>query len=119
MCNAFVDLALRLDQHQTLLFAPLQGKTAQKLLPPLPQNAQKWSIMYIDRHGITYDQSDAVLAICRQLGGGWQLLSLLRYVPRFIRNPIYRQVAQNRYSVLGKRETCRIPNEAEKSRFLP
>lgn len=96
MCNGFVNHILRSDQKQTFMFAPLQGSTARDLLPPMADDAREWSMVYLDEFGI-HDQSDAVLEICRRLDGKWQLLSWLRLVPRFIRNPVYRVIARNRF----------------------
>ncbi|HZJ14791.1 MAG TPA: DCC1-like thiol-disulfide oxidoreductase family protein [Chthoniobacteraceae bacterium] len=117
MCNAFVSLVLRIDRKQTFLFAPLQGSTARDLLPPLADDAREWSMIYVDEAG-PHDQSDASLEVYRRLGGIWQLLSLLRYIPRFIRNPVYRVIARNRYRWFGKRDTRRVPTPAEQARFL-
>jgi len=117
MCNGFVNLLLRVDRRQQFLFAPLGGETARKLLPPLPDDPTKWSMVYVDESGI-YDESDASLQVYRRLGGPWWLLSLARFIPRWIRNPAYRIIARNRYRWFGKRETCRIPSAAEKARFL-
>ncbi|MFI5458359.1 MAG: thiol-disulfide oxidoreductase DCC family protein [Isosphaerales bacterium] len=118
MCNGFVNLLLRVDRRQQFLLAPLRGETAQKLLPPLPDDASTWSMVYVDESGI-HDQSDASLEVYRRLGGPWWLLSLARFIPRAIRNPVYRVIARNRYRWFGKRETCRIPSAEEKARFLP
>jgi predicted DCC family thiol-disulfide oxidoreductase YuxK len=118
MCNSFVNLLLRVDRRQRFLFAPLRGETASRLLPPLPDDASKWSMVYVDESGI-HDQSDASLEVYRRLGGLWWLLSLARFVPRAIRDPIYRVIAKNRYRWFGKRETCRIPSAEERERFLP
>ncbi len=118
MCNAFVNLILRIDRKQTFLFAPLQGSTARHLLPPLADDAREWSMIYVDEAGI-HDQSDASLEVYRRLGGIWGLLGLARYVPRRIRNPVYRVIARNRYRWFGKRETCRVPTLEEQARFLP
>lgn len=118
MCNQFVDILLNIDQMGHILIAPLQGQTAAKLLPPLPNDREEWSIFYIDQDEIS-EQSDAFLNICRRLGGIWSILSFFRVVPRPIRNSIYRLIARNRYRLFGKRSTCRMPNEQEKSRFLP
>ena len=118
MCNQFVDILLKIDQIGTILIAPLQGQTAEKLLPPLPNNRGEWSIFYIDNGEIS-EQSDAFLNICLRLGGIWSILSLFKIIPRFIRDAIYRIIARNRYRLFGKRSTCRMPNEQEKSRFLP
>lgn len=118
MCNAFVSLIMRIDHKKTFLFAPLQGSTARDMLPPLAADAREWSMVYVDEAGI-HDQSDASLEVYRRLGGIWRLFSLLRYVPRFLRNPVYRILARNRYRWFGKRDSCRIPTAAEKARFLP
>ena len=118
MCNAFVNLALRIDRRRTFLFAPLQGTTARELLPPLSGDPRDWSMIYVDEAGI-HDQSDASLQVYRRLGGVWWLLSLVRFVPGSIRNPLYRILARNRYRWFGRREQCRIPTEEERQRFLP
>ena len=117
MCNGFVNLLLRVDRRQQFLFAPLGGETARKLLPPQAEDPTKWSMVYVDESGI-HDESDASLQVYRRLGGPWWLLSLARFIPRFIRNPAYRVIARNRYRWFGKRDTCRLPSAEEKSRFL-
>ncbi len=117
MCNTFVDLILRLDRRQQFLFAPLGGETSRKILPPLDENPRNWSMVYVDEAGI-HDQSDASLEVYRRLGGIWSFLGLARFVPRAIRNPIYRVIAENRYRWFGKHETCRLPTPAERARFL-
>ncbi len=118
MCNSFVDLVSRADRNGTFRFAPLTGETAKQLLPPLSDDPREWSMIYVDERGI-HDQSDASLEVYRRLGGAWQILSIARFVPRFIRNPAYRVVARNRYRWFGRRDTCRVPSEEEKDRFLP
>ncbi len=118
MCNQFVDLLLKIDRIGTIMIAPLQGQTAAKFLPPLPSDREEWSIFYLDQ-GELSDQSDAFLNICRRLGGIWSILSLFKIIPRSIRDSIYRVIARNRYRLFGRRSTCRMPNEQEKSRFLP
>lgn len=118
MCNGFVDLMLRADRQQVFLFAPIQGETARELLPPIGEDPEQWSMVYLDERGI-HDQSDASLEVYRRLGGLWAPLGWLRFVPRFVRNPVYRLIARNRYRLFGKREVCRIPTAVERARFLP
>jgi predicted DCC family thiol-disulfide oxidoreductase YuxK len=118
MCNTFVNLMLRVDRRQRFLFAPLQGETARKLLPPLAHDPGNWSMVYVDEAGV-HDQSDASLEVYRRLGGLWWMLSLARFIPRAIRNPVYRVLARNRYRWFGKRDVCRLPTAEEKARFLP
>ena len=80
MCNGFVNLLLRVDRRQQFLFAPLRGETAGKLLPPLADDPDKWSMVYVDESGI-HDESDASLEVYRRLGGLWWVLSLAQVRP--------------------------------------
>ena len=117
MCNGFVNFILRIDRRQQFLFAPLGGEISRKILPPLPEDPSQWSMIYVDEAGI-HDQSDASLEVYRRLGGIWWLLSLGQLFPRWVRNPVYRVIARNRYRWFGKRDTCRLPTAEERSRFL-
>lgn len=117
MCNMFVNVVMRADHKGLFRFAPLQGKTASEMLPALDEDPRLWSTTLLDEHG-SHDESDAPFAIFQKLGGVWWLISLLRFIPRFIRNPMYRFVARNRYSFLGKKDACRMPTPEERERFL-
>jgi len=117
MCNTFLDLMMAIDQPMTLKVAPLQGKTAAQHLPPLAQDPEDWSIYLLDETGL-YSQSDAVIRIAQRLGGVWALAAAAGVLPRFVRDGVYRAIAQNRYRMFGKRE-CRLPKPEDQARFLP
>jgi predicted DCC family thiol-disulfide oxidoreductase YuxK len=117
MCNTFVNLILSADRRGQFLFAPLGGETSRTILPPLADDPGDWSMVYVDEAGI-HDQSDASIEVYRRMGGLWWFLSVARFCPRVIRNPIYRVIAKNRYRWFGKRDTCRLPSAQEKARFL-
>ena len=118
MCNNFVDIILNADKKKVFRFAPLQGDTAKELLSSIPNNPKNWSMVYLDEHG-AHKESDASLEIYRRLGGSWWLLSIFRFVPKTVRDPIYRFIAENRYKFFGKKESCHIPLPEDKDRFLP
>jgi predicted DCC family thiol-disulfide oxidoreductase YuxK len=117
LCNRAVDALLQADRQAVFRFAPLQGETAKRLLPPLPEDPEDWSIVYLDERGV-HRYSDASLEICRRLGGAWSLAALLRFVPRALRDPVYLWIARNRYRWFGKRDSCRVPTSDERARFL-
>jgi predicted DCC family thiol-disulfide oxidoreductase YuxK len=118
LCNRFVDRTLRADKRHVLRFAPLQGETARALLPAMPADAGAWTMVFVDERG-AHLRSDAALEVWRRLGGFRGLLALGRFVPRFVRDPVYRLIARHRYRWFGRRETCRVPTAAERSFFLP
>jgi predicted DCC family thiol-disulfide oxidoreductase YuxK len=118
LCNRFVERTLRADRRHVLRFAPLQGETASMLLPPLPDDAAAWTMVYLDERG-AHLRSDAALAIWHRLGGWRRWLALARFVPRFLRDAIYRLVARHRYRWFGRRDVCRVPSADERPWFLP
>lgn len=52
------------------------------------------------------------------LGGAWTLLLAGRIVPREIRDSLYDVVAFWRRRLFGRYETCPLPPEGERERFL-
>ena len=117
MCNTFVTLILRADKSGKFLFAPLQGTTAKEMLPPQGDDPREWSMLYLDEAGL-HDQSDASLEVYRRLGGLWSVLSLARFVPRLAHAGLSNDRPQP-LPMVWQTETCRIPTEEERSRFLP
>jgi len=118
LCNQSVDAILRADTRGAIHFAPLQGETAKRLLPPLPADPEDWTLVYLDERGI-HEYSDAAIEVSRRLGGFWALAGLLRAVPRALRDPVYRWIARHRYRWFGKWDACRVPSADERARFLP
>jgi len=64
-------------------------------------------------------QSDVTVNLLLLLGGGWRVLgSLLRAIPRAVRDAAYTVAARNRYHISGRYEVCPVPSEAERKKFL-
>lgn len=116
-CNVWVDFLLKRDQHRRLMFAPLQGETAQQRLTTADvENLH--SLVFWTPSGC-YRKTAAVVRIGWTLGGAWSLLAtLLWLIPRPVRDLGYNAIARNRYRLFGKKETCRLPTAEERSRFL-
>ncbi len=117
LCNKFVDFLLRHDRDKALLFAPLQGETSSKLLPK--EFRDKLDSVAFTNGGKTWTHSSAVVRILWQLGPFWKLCAMLMWlVPKPLRNIGYRSVANARYRLFGKTESCRMPQPGEQARFL-
>lgn len=116
-CNFWVDFLLRRDPQGRLLFAPLQGATARRLLNP--NDIEHLHSLIFWTPECAYRQSAAVVRILWTLGGVWRLIAgLLWLIPIPLRNVGYRLVARHRYRLFGKKETCRMPSPQERARFL-
>jgi predicted DCC family thiol-disulfide oxidoreductase YuxK len=117
LCNGAVQFILQREKNPRLKFAALQGETfrarTQHHLTAVPD-----SIIFLEA-GILYTESDAVLRISRYLRQPWRAMGFMGYaIPRFLRNPLYRFIARNRYRWFGKKEACYVPSPALRARFL-
>jgi len=118
LCDRFVDFVLRRDPNGLFLFAPLQGQTAAKRLNAA-DIADLKTVVVVDGDQ-AYRKSAAVIRVLGRLGGFWRAAAtLLWIVPRPIRDLGYSWIANTRYAIFGKKETCRLPTAEERSRFLP
>lgn len=116
LCNRFVDHLIVRDRHQRLKYAPLQGETAEKLLPLEHQLME--TVVYL-RKGVIKTRSTAALLILIDLGGWHKINGFFFIFPRFLRDWVYKHIAKNRYKWFGKHEVCRMPLPFEKHLFLP
>lgn len=127
LCNRIVQFVLKKDRKGTVCFASLQSSFASQVLARHGSHAADMDTVYLllnldARDGskeVLVSRSDAVLSLLKHLGGIWRLLALiLGLLPRPVRDWIYRQVARNRYRIFGRYETCPLPSESTRSRFL-
>lgn len=118
LCDGFVRFVVARDRLGRYRFAPLQGETARlRLGDELPLDALRTVVLAEDSE--LRVKSDAALAILAGLGHGWQVVRVLRIVPRLLRDWVYDFIARHRFQWFGRREACRIPGLEERDRFLP
>jgi predicted DCC family thiol-disulfide oxidoreductase YuxK len=117
-CNRTVNIILKYDQDAHFQFAPSQSIAGINLLQEykLDQKASA-SVILIDNQKV-YTKTDAVIQIATHLKGWPRLFMGLKFIPKSLRDFGYDLVAKNRYTLFGKRETCRIPDESIRHRFL-
>ena len=117
-CNRTVNIILKYDQDAHFQFAPSQSTAGKDILQQfgLEQNG-KSSVILIDNEKV-YTKTDAVIQIATYLKGWPTLFRLIKFIPKPIRDFAYNLIAKNRYLLFGKRETCRIPDESIRHRFL-
>jgi predicted DCC family thiol-disulfide oxidoreductase YuxK len=118
LCNNAVDLIIRKDVKGKFKVGALQEPPGQSLLKMYAVNSDYLDSLLLVRGDKVFCKSRAALEITKKLSGMWPLLYIFIIIPSFIRNPIYDWIAKNRYRWYGKKDTCRLPSEEEKARFL-
>ena len=116
LCNGFVDVFIKLDTKRLFRFATLQGAHAAE---HLQESERDLSTVIYQRGEQVFQKSTAVLNALADLGGAYTLLKLFLVVPVFLRDFLYDLVANNRYSLFGERESCRLPSPEERELFWP
>ena len=118
LCTGSVQFVLRRDRKETFKFSALQSEAGRQLLAGCGGDFTFLeTIVLIDEDGC-HAKSDAVLRILRRLSGVWPVLSLLKYLPKGLRDRVYDLVAKNRIRWFGQRETCMISLGNQSHRFL-
>ena len=124
LCNRLVQFLLKRDRDDRLRFASLQSDFASRVLSRHGIDPKDLDTVHVVEHyqqsnERVLDRSDAILRAGRELGGIWAFAAKLgSVVPRPLRNLFYRFVANNRYRVFGKYETCMLPEPQHRAKFL-
>jgi predicted DCC family thiol-disulfide oxidoreductase YuxK len=117
LCDFIVSFLLKKDKERVFLFAPLQGKTAQKKLTP--DLIEKDTLILIENFGTDQENillfGKAALRIAWYLGGFFTLFGILSFVKSTPFDFIYKIVARNRSKFFKNRCTL-LKNEND--RFL-
>lgn len=118
LCSRWVHFILRHDRDARIRLAPMQSQAGRALLAEhgLDPDDPLSLLFVVDGRG--YQDSDAILRVAASFGGAWRAVALLRAVPRFVRDPLYRWLARNRYRWFGRTDQCLVPSADQGARFL-
>jgi len=113
-----VNLIIKRDKKDLFRFAPLQSDVAKDMLYKfkLDDSVQESVILISGEH--IYSKSTAALKIAKELSGTIKVLYPVIIFPKYFRDMVYEFVAKHRYKIFGKQDSCRIPTEKEKAKFL-
>jgi predicted DCC family thiol-disulfide oxidoreductase YuxK len=132
LCNRWVQFILKRDAAGVFRFAPLQSRLAERVLARHGVQTADLDTVYVvvnpDLDGKDDEEraeefllmrSDAVLFVMGKLGGICSSGTWIpRVLPRAVRNWGYGLVARHRYRMFGRYDTCPVPSEATRGRFL-
>ncbi len=118
LCNAAVQFVIKRDPTAIFSFASLQSNSGQELLKKYDLPVNELNSFVLIQQEQSFTRSTAALKVAKQLKGPIKLLYGFIIVPAFIRNFVYKIIAVNRYRWFGKKDSCMLPTDALKERFL-
>jgi predicted DCC family thiol-disulfide oxidoreductase YuxK len=117
LCNGSVDFIVKHEKGNELLFASLQSDIGKDIVAHFELSYIPDSILYYSESQL-FMKSTAVLRISEELKLPYRWVIMFSFLPESFRDSIYDWIARNRYRWFGKKETCRIPTDQERSKFL-
>ncbi len=122
VCNSAVRTILRFDPKGSLRFAALDSAFARAVFDRHPTIGGVDSVVFVDEPGEPAERvavrSAAALRVVDYLGGPWRLLKVARVIPAPLRDWLYDRVADVRYRIFGKYDTCPLPPPEVRARFV-
>ncbi|CAI9114001.1 OLC1v1037465C1 [Oldenlandia corymbosa var. corymbosa] len=109
LCNGGVKFVRDNDRRRRMRFEALQSDAGKKLLRRSGRAPDDISSVVLVEKERSYIKSEAVLKIMEYIDLPYpQMAFLLQFVPVFIRDFFYDNVANNRYAFFGRSESCEL-----------
>ena len=117
LCSGAVRFILDHEKAPGFSFTPVQSDLGQRVLAALGQPLDGNDSVVVIDDGRYFLKSDATVRLARCLKAPWSWYAAVRLLPRPLRDWLYDRLAQNRYSIFGRYETCMVPDAGLKRRF--
>ena len=115
LCNGFIQWLIKRDKKKQFRYTTLQSKVGELLVKNMDVEEDSVVLVYKEK---IYTLSDVGLKCMQILGGGWNLVYSLIFLPKKLRDFVYKWIARNRYKWFGKSEVCMIPDPSIKALFI-
>lgn len=117
-CNDKINYIIKNDKQDIFRFVPIQSEKGQEIINYLGINKTTDSIVLYEPGFAYYIKSEAVFKIIKHLSSSAKVLLFFNFIPTSIKNIFYDIIAKNRYKWYGKKESCMIPTEEIKRKFI-
>ncbi|KAL5975812.1 hypothetical protein ACLOJK_020140 [Asimina triloba] len=109
LCNGGVRFVRANDHKRNIRYEALQSEAGKQLLQRSGRSPDDISSVVLVEEDRSYIKSEAVLKIMEYLDLPFpQLAFFLQIVPLFLRDFVYDNVADNRYTIFGRSESCEL-----------
>lgn len=119
LCDKSVQYIIKHDRKDIFRFVSIQSELGIKILKHIGvDNNQVDSIVLYQPRVAYFIKADAALKILKELNTYYRFLLIFSILPSFVKNSIYDFIASNRYKWYGKKESCLVPTQELKAKFL-
>ena len=115
LCNKFFNWLIKNDKDEKFMYTNFQSDFSKKNNLKLEDIN---SVAVIKTNGEKVYKVQAVYYILKKIDRYFIVRILLKLLPLFLTNICYDLIANFRYRIFGKYETCIIPNENVRKNFI-
>lgn len=115
LCNRFFNWLIKNDKNEKFMYTNFQSDFSKKNNLKLKDIN---SVAVIKTNGEKIYKVQAVYYILKKIDRYFIVRILLKLLPLFLTNICYDLIANFRYRIFGKYETCIIPNENVRKNFI-
>ncbi|MGF1629073.1 MAG: thiol-disulfide oxidoreductase DCC family protein [Kiloniellaceae bacterium] len=117
LCSGAVRFILAHEKAPIFSFTPVQSDLGQRVLAALGRPLDGNDSVVVIDGGRCYLKSDAFVHLALALKAPWSWYALTRFCPPTWRDWAYDRLAQNRYAIFGRYDSCVLPDPAQLQRF--
>ncbi len=118
LCHGWRRFIIRFDTKRAFKLCPMQSEKGQAILDRFAVPGNRLDAMLLVQNSRVFTKSDAFIAVISQLPFPWNLLRLIKVIPKRIRDGLYDRIAHNRYKIFGRADHCVLPPSKQSHRFL-
>lgn len=118
LCSCFAQLVLKRDTARRYRLIAIQSPLGSALARHYGIDPLKPYTSLLIQDGRVWEKANAAIEILRHLRFPWSMAIAGKILPRPISDWLYFRIARNRITLFGARDTCLMPDPADKDRFL-
>jgi predicted DCC family thiol-disulfide oxidoreductase YuxK len=118
-CNSYINYVISHDEDNRFVFAPLQSDVAKELSVVYQIDLQSLNSIVVLHNKRVFTRSDGIIHIAKHLKSKWSwLFFIIEFIPQSIRNYGYTLIADRRYNWFGQMNSCMVPTQEVRDKFL-
>lgn len=118
LCHRAIQIMFDNDKDDVIRYFQIQDDSAKQLFQKLNYDFEKDETVFLILNGKYFTHSDVTIEISRFLKMPYRWLSIIKIVPKKLRDIVYRWIANNRYRWFGKSETCILMTEEMQEKLV-
>lgn len=118
LCSGFFKFVVKHDRSQQFQFVIAQSDFGEALYAHYGLKAEDCDTNLVIIEGRLYERLHGFFEVMKILDFPWKIITTFSVLPNSLLDWAYYKIARNRYRLFGRRDTCLVPDQSLKARFV-